>query len=205
MVNENCDDIEHQLRQLKEFSFRLGDSMERSAAELRTEGTSPSAELIAELQSYREVFCQMRSRLQGQKSVAVEVDAELVPATLNDLESKLTRQMARSRALALLDNVEGLTHVEGDQHLVVVVCQQACETARGEVLSESSKSRETIDALVHGVHPLAVLWTLVTQCDTLDDMQWTELLEQCATQLGREVATAVARHKLLMRETTNHI
>jgi hypothetical protein len=205
MVNENCDDIEHQLRQLKEFSFRLGDSMERSAAELRTEGTSPSAELIAELQSYREVFCQMRSRLQGQKSVAVEVDAELVPATLNDLESKLTRQMARSRALALLDNVEGLTHVEGDQHLVVVVCQQACETARGEVLSESSKSRETIDALVHGVHPLAVLWNLVTQCDTLDDMQWTELLEQCATQLGREVATAVARHKLLMRETTNHI
>lgn len=205
MVNENCDDIEHQLRQLKEFSFRLGDSMERSAAELRTEGTSPSAELIAELQSYREVFCQVRSRVQGQQSVAVEVDSESVPATLNDLESKLTLQMARSRALALLDSVDSLTHVEGDQHLVVAFCQQACETARGEVLSESSKSRETIDALVHGVHPLAVLWTLVTQSDTLDDMQWTELLEQCATQLGREVATAVARHKLLMRETTNHI
>ena len=205
MVNENCDDIEHQLRQLKEFSFRLGDSMERSAAELRTEGTSPSAELIAELQSYREVFCQVRSRVQGQQSVAVEVDSESVPATLNDLESKLTLQMARSRALALLDSVDSLTHVEGDQHLVVAFCQQACETARGEVLSESSKSRETIDALVQGVHPLAVLWTLVTQSDTLDDMQWTELLEQCATQLGREVATAVARHKLLMRETTNHI
>lgn len=205
MVNETCDEIEHQLRRLKEFSFRLGDSMERSAAELRTEGTSPSAELIAELQSYREVFCRMRSRLQVQQSVTAEVDADMVPATLIDLESKFTRQMARSRALALLDKVEGLTHVEGDQHLVVAVCQQACEKARADILSEDSTSQDTIDDLDHGRHPLAVLWTLVTQCDTLEDMRWTELLEQCATQLGREVATAVARHKLLIRETTNHI
>lgn len=202
MVDYTCDEIEHQLRQLKEFSFRLGESMERTADGLRTLGTSPSAELITDLQSYRDEFFKMRSWLQDQSAQGNQ-SASTAPGTLSDLESELTSQMSRSRALELIGRVEGLSHVEGDQHLVVAVCQQACETARGAILGERSKSDETMTALNNGQHPLAILWNLITHSDTLDDTQWTEMLEQCAKQLGREVATAVARHKLIIRETNN--
>ncbi len=200
MVDYSCDEIEHQLRQLKEFSARLGDSMERSANGLRTQGTSPSAELITDLQNYRDEFLKMRSWLQDQ-SARGDQSASAAPGTLTDLETELTSKMSRSRALELLGRIQGVSHVEGDQHLVVAVVQQACETARDEVLSESSKSDETMTALNNSQHPLAILWALTTQSDSLEDAQWTEMLEQCAKQLGREVATAIARHKLLIRDT----
>ena len=199
MVHVTCDEIEHQLRQLKEFSFRLGDSMQRTADELRTQGTSPPAELITDLQNFRDVFFNMRSWLQHQ-SDKNELDSETEPQSLVDLETRLTSHLARGRALKLIDGVQQLSHVEGDQHPVLVRCQQACEAARGEVLGGVADSQETMTALNNGQHPLAVLWTLVRHCDTLEDNEWTELLERCGHQFGREVATAVARHKLLIRE-----
>ena len=202
MVDYSCDEIERQLRQLKEFSARLGDSMERSASGLRTQGTSPSAELITDLQNYRDEFFKMRSWLQDQSDQGNQ-SVKLAPGTLTELETELTTKMTRSRALELISCIQGLSHVEGDRHLAVAVCQQACETARDEILGEGSKSDETAAALNHGQHPLAILRTLVTHSDTLDDTQWTEMLEQCGKQLGREVATAVARHKLVIRNTNS--
>lgn len=199
MVTYTCDEVEHQLRQLKEFSCRLGDSMERTADELRTQGTSPSAQLISDLQNYRDVFYRMRSWLQHQSSSAA-TESNSFPGTLTDLETELANQLSRSRALELIEQVRNVTHAEGEQHHVVAVCQQACETARGTILNGGPQLDETIAALNEGRHPLAVLWTLVTRGDTLEDAEWTDLLEQCANQLGREVATTVARGRLIVRK-----
>lgn len=197
MVTYTCDEVEDQLRQLKEFSFRLGESMERTADELRTQGTSPSSQLISDLQSYRDGFFKMQSWLQGQ-SAPTGADADATPGTLNDLETELATQLARSRAVELIDRVGRLSHAEGDQHHVVSVCQHACEIARGEICGGGQKAEETVNALNQGQHPLAVLWTLVARGDTLEDNEWTDLLEQCARHLGREVATTVARRKLVI-------
>lgn len=200
MVTYTCDEVEQQLRQLKEFSFRLGDSMEQTANDLRTQGTSPSAQLISDLQNYREVFSKMRSWLQSQSAPAA-AGLDLSPATLTDLETGLTSQLARTRALEFIEQVRRLTHIEGDQHHVVAVIQQACEAAHETILGEGPTSDETIASLNEGRHSLAVLWTLVTRGDTLEDNEWTELLEQCTNQLGREVATTVARRRLIVRDT----
>ena len=197
MVTYTCDEVEHQLRQLKEFSSRLGDSMERTADELRTQGLSPSAQLISDLQTYRDGFFKMRSWLQGH-SMPSEVAANATPNTLNDLETGLATQLARTRAVELIDRVGAMSHAEGDQHYVVSVCQQACEIARTDIFSGGPKAEETVAALNQGQHPLAVLWTLITRGDTLEDTEWTDLLERCAKDLGREVATTVARRKLVI-------
>jgi hypothetical protein len=137
----------------------------------------------------------MRSWLQGHPT---PVEAAGAPVTLNDLETELTTQFARSRAVELIDRVCGLSHAEGDHHQVVSVCQQACETARNEIFGGGPKAEETVSALNQGQHPLAVLWRLITLGDTLEDTEWTDLLEQCSRNLGREVATTVARRKLII-------
>ena len=199
-MDETTLDIEQQLQQLKVFSFRLGESMDRTAEALRIRGVSPSAELIDDLRTYRDVFAKVQSWLINQQPQSVSF---METSTLKDLENGVVNQMARRRALATIDEVATLTHVEGAQHPVAVTCQQMFQRARQEVLGSVPQSTQTIQALQEGLHPLNVLWTLVSQGDSLDDDTWTELLEQCAQQMGKDVATAVVRHKLRIQTNPN--
>lgn len=192
-VDETSLDIEQQLNQLKAFSFRLGESMDRTAEAMRIRGVSPSAELIADLRSYRDVFVKVQSWLINQQPPSVP---SMETSTLLELESGVLNQLTRRRALELLDQVARLIHIDGPQHPISINCQQACQQARLEIQGPAPQSTQTIQALQAGQHPLTVLWKLVSQSETLDDNEWTELLEQCAQQLGKDVATAVARHKL---------
>ena len=199
-MDETTLDIEQQLQQLKVFSFRLGESMDRTAEALRIRGVSPSAELIDDLRTYRDVFAKVQSWLINQQPQTVSL---METSTLKDLENGVVNQMARRRALATIDEVATLTHVEGAQHPVAITCQQMFQRARQEVLGSAPQSTQTIQALQEGLHPLNVLWTLISQGDSLDDDTWTELLEQCAQQMGKDVATAVVRHKLRIPNSPN--
>lgn len=84
MVNDTCDEIQRQLWQLKELSHRLGDAMERTADELRLLGASPPAELITDLQKFRDGVFKMRSWLRGQSKQA-DLEIATAPQTLSEL------------------------------------------------------------------------------------------------------------------------
>lgn len=195
-MDYSCEEVREQLEELKSFSHRLGETMGRTADELRATGSSPSAELIADLQSYRSRFQSLQSWLTTQPEPSFAGSAQPVLDSLDDLQRDLESKLVARRACEFLDHLQSLAHADGEHHPTLATCQRARQTAVDALKGPESISRPTCRAILDGLHPLNALWNLVQHQDKLSDEEWTASLERVAEHLGREVATSVARNKL---------
>lgn len=198
IVDDPCVEIQDQIQQAKAFSIRLAELMERAAEDLRTTGLSPSPELISALQNYRQMFRDLRTRLSDEIGGAPATEPLRTPASLADLERHFEGQVATRRALSFLDQLQHLSHLDGEQHPVLDVCRRACQATLEAVREQDANSRNIVRTINEGDHPLSALWNLLNHQETLNDNDWAELLERVTDHFGRDVATAVARHKLLI-------
>lgn len=198
IVDDSCLQIHKQFQQLKAFSVRLAELMEHAAEELRTTGVCPSMELISALQNFRQMFRDLQTHLDCGSDESAVTESERMPASLDKLERDFEARIATHKALGYLDQLQYLSHREGESHPVLAVCNRARLAALDAVHGMDGNSLNIVQAINAGDHPLSALWTLLNDQETLNDDEWTELLERVAEHLGRDVATALARHKLFI-------
>ena len=110
----------------------------------------------------------------------------MIQATLSKLES-----------VALIEHV-GEPGFAPWQH-----CLDEGTRLRGELLSVPAlQARFAAEQFLDPQTPLHAVVTLVADGDELSDERWTLLLDSVSAAYGRELSTAIARGKLILRSGT---
>jgi signal peptidase I len=181
----------------------LGQRMSMASSAMLVTGALPSPELIDSLRTTREAFSQVRAEIfdlvRGAGITPAKALEEVVSLRdLTDLLEGLEAAHAQSLALAVLDRVALLQHVDLINEFEPL--REAHQRAR--VLKTAIEAGGLADrhadvaVLADGRHPFAQLLELVESSQSLDDERWRLLEATVAEAFGRVLAAAAARAKL---------
>lgn len=200
IVADMCVEIPEQIQQLKASGLQLAELMERAAADLRSSGMSLSMELVTTWQNYRQMFQVLQDRVHEACGNLPNVHGN-ASTSLAHLEQRFEFISARNQALQFLWQLQQVSHREGPDHPVAAICRRACQRVIDTIDARNTQSQTVTQAINAGRHSLSALWSLLNQHESLNDDEWAERLDVVAEHLGREVATAVARRKLVILAT----
>jgi hypothetical protein len=123
--------------------------------------------------------------------------AEQDRPTLPELTLACVQQHTRHLAAALLDRVLAIRRSDSSQFPALDQCHADARNLRSELLSSHGvRTQDLAQALLSGRHSLAALLELVALGNILSDEQWTRQQDIVQEAYGKELAVAVARHKL---------
>lgn len=185
------DDVTTQLQDLKSLCVRLQTAMVQAATELRESGTEPPVELLDQMRLCRAQFRDLKNRLGLSPD-----DQDAAPLTLNDLEQLLQLRERVGAALSVIDAAESLTHRTEPHFPPLERLQVECRELR-DALSLPRPSSELIADLESGRHPVAAVVALVVHDDELSDELWSQRQSDVQSSFGRELATALARGRIV--------
>ena len=172
--------LESSLRQLRNRFVALASAMGEALIRLQKNELLPGPELGDEISRLRAEFGEMVSTI-GALASELQADAHgYAPindtATLHDVEEALRHLAIANQllieqlkeaekflesALAILDRLMHLRHVDRERFSPLVVCQDEAKSLRGDILQvKPPKLHESVQPLIEGSHPLSSLLKL---------------------------------------------
>lgn len=186
---------QQELQQLRGAARELSAAMARAAAELLETGAEPSESLLQQMQQFRAEFRRLHECVIEERSNDLPR-----PVSLQDLGVELQRRQDVAAALKLVNRAAGLRTRTGEAagpmferyHSEIAETRNALETGRSTM--------DVMQLLQTGRHPLVVAMRLAEDAEDLTDEDWGKAMEMVSTTLGRELATALARGRLMLVE-----
>ncbi len=203
-MNEVPQGLRDQFQNLCELKTELGNDLLRQAKNVTKNGLSPSTQLVATLETFRNRYTSLQSELSLSSTKGK-------PDCMNDLEEGFEREKLRSKAIAILEEVATLSHVDDPKFVPLMECQ----TVVKKITRQINKCKKLADdpdtqKLISGEHGLSALLMLAKEGDQLEDAQWTLLQDRLTdaipsmisdATLGRQLITAVSRGRLKLPES----
>ncbi|MGE3822375.1 MAG: hypothetical protein AB7I30_23420, partial [Isosphaeraceae bacterium] len=204
--------LSQELAELSDRFSELGERLLAAARQLHSPGLPPSDELLDGLASCRQEFLDLRDRsfgLAGSIPIACPLPEEV--ESLEDLNGLLERvSEAESRqskleehrrdSLLVIDRFLLISHASTPDFAPLAECHEKARALRRAIGdSDWSSLPEEVESLASGEHPYACLVGLISDRDELDDEEWARLHETVGQHLGKSLAAAAARAKLVMR------
>lgn len=185
--------LEGQLAALERQAVVLAVGLRAAAADLRRQQQGISRGLLHSLEEFHTQYTRLCARLVPDR----QSDRER--PTLPELVKACAHQQTRREAAALLQPVLQIVRIDGAATPLLDQVYDECRGLREDLRqSHSVRTLETAESVLRGEHWLAVLLRLVTQGELLSDEEWTRCLE-VVQSASKELAVAVARHKLILR------
>ncbi|HET6425587.1 MAG TPA: hypothetical protein VFG20_17995 [Planctomycetaceae bacterium] len=186
---------QHDLTQLRAAARELSDAMNRAAVELRDTGAEPPERLLQQMQQFRADFRRLRDCVVEERSG----DVPLL-GSLNDLDAELKQREELQAAMTLVHRAAGLQTRTGEAfgpmfdrwHSQILETRLALQTGRS--------TANVMELLQTGRHPLVVAMRLADGGDDMTDDDWGAAMETVSGALGRDLATALARGRLVVGE-----
>jgi hypothetical protein len=200
-------DVDGIFQRFAELSNRLV----RVAEELRATGSPPDESVIQELTLSRQTFNDLKARaleVAGHLAIAPSASAEGVGSlreleallqSLGEAEAKRAAEEDRKLlAISVLDHILGLAHRRVSSFQPLIDCQAKADALKQAIAALSWPNlHPDVEALVQGRHPLAELFTLIKEGESLDDDLWQLLEQEVAEAFGKPLSLAAARGRLV--------
>jgi hypothetical protein len=199
-VNEVLNQFRNRVSELRKRSSGLSASLREASRGLSETGRVTSTELIEDLWQFRNDFRDLRSSWPCHEdgvSNAISTADSLVA-----LEQEVESHAAVRGALAVLNCLEAI-EPQGDRELPMWQgCVAEGRALRDQLLASSpSESAACAKRLLALDHPLRAIVTLVAQAGELSDERWLALNDVVAESYGRDLVTAIVRHRLILPPT----
>ncbi len=186
------EDWQSELQQLRDQSTPLSAALEQAATELQTHGWEPSEMLLSDLQRFRAAFRRLREAvLDGRPERIAAV------RSLQDLSGEIAVQERNATARRVAEETRRLTSRDPQAAAALARIDQE-RAALTEQLQPAQPLPDLVEEVLAHRHPLQVAIHLVTAGDQLSDGDWETRLDQVRTALGREVAVAIARGRMIV-------
>ncbi|MBV9545830.1 MAG: hypothetical protein JOY61_15780, partial [Chloroflexi bacterium] len=196
----------------------LGDHLADASRELAAGGALPGVALIDELDVARSEFADIRrqaldlaaalnacSPSGAHEAATLEALETLLRSVAEATERQATSE-ARRRALAVLERVMSLRHREDAEFGPLAACHASAAELTAVISGvEWPATHPELTALADGSHPFSQLADFVEHQSELDDAGWELLHEAVAASLGRPLAVAAARGKLLFAQQSSTV
>jgi hypothetical protein len=188
----------------------LGECLLSAARQLHAPGTPPAEELLEAVGVCRRDFLSLCDRVREQ-AASLDVEAAAEPlSSLHDvsvlldhvaeaeiLQSRSEEQ--RHRALSVLDRVLSISHAGSSDFAPLLDCQERARSVRTAVAESHWASLDPeAERLAEGEHEFSNLLSLIEDRDELNDELWAALQENVGNELGKALAAAAARSKLIL-------
>ncbi len=183
---------QQELQQLRMAAREVSDAMTRAAVELRDDGAEPTEGLLQQMQQFRADFRRLR------ECVLEDGNGLTRAVSLQDLGAELQQRARVSAALKLVERAAELRTRTGETTGPMFERLQGEIAHARQALAAATPSLDTIQALDSGRHPLVVAVKLAEGADDLTDDDWSQAMESVTASLGRELATALARGRLMI-------
>jgi hypothetical protein len=210
-VNLNLDAFTRQLDDLIGRFADLGPKLGEAASELQDGGAPPAEALVEALAAARQEFVELRAEIvlaAETLGVAVPDNVEsarslepLLTAIGSALEAERRRagfDEMRSGIVAVLDRVDSITHQDDPDFGPLVTVKLKAAELKAAVAELTDANIEQAQAVVPKAQAFADLLTMLDATETVDDTRFSALEESVARAFGRQIAVAVARHRLLL-------
>lgn len=210
-VNLNLEAFTRQLADLIGRFADLGAKLGEAARELQDGGAPPADALVEALAAARLEFIELRAEIvlaAETLGVAVPDHVEsarrlepVLAAMGSALEAhrrRATFEETRGRILAVLDRIDGVTHQDDANFGPLVTAKVKAAELKNSVLALADSSLEQAQAVFARAQPFADLLSMLDATDAIDDARFSALEESVAHAFGRQIAVAVARHRLLL-------
>ena len=159
-----------------------------------------SAETIEELWQFRNDFRELRSSWPGNEGREGKVSNTVSTAdSLTALEHEVECQVSVRGALAVLNCLEAI-QTTGDRELPMWQgCVSEGRALRDQLVASSpSEAAACAKRLLANDHPLRAVVKLVAHHGELSDERWLALNDVVAESYGRDLVTAIVRHRLTL-------
>jgi tetratricopeptide (TPR) repeat protein len=191
----------------------LGEKLASAARLMNSVGAPPAADDVRKLNDCRQRFDSLRGEaLERVESLRVPNPPAIALDTLQDLASVLddlsdaelqNRELEQLRldALTVLDRVLALADRDGEEFPPLRECQ-----ARAAQLRDTIESGHWLqlpaqtESLAEGTHALVDFLRLVEHRESLSDRDWADLHENVGESLGKPLAVAASRARLVVRD-----
>jgi hypothetical protein len=210
-VNLNLDAFTRQLDDLIGRFADLGPKLAEAASELQDGGAPPAEALVEALAAARLEFVELRAEIvlaAETLGVTVPDNVEsarslepLLTAIGSALEAERRRagfEEMRSGIVAVLDRVDSITHQDDPDFGPLVTVKLKAAELKAAVAELTDANIEQAQAVVPKAQAFADLLTMLEATETVDDTRFSALEESVARAFGRQIAVAVARHRLLL-------
>lgn len=206
------EELSGQLASLCQQYADLTQPLYDTASALKEPGAPPSDDVLQRLTTCRDGFHALRDQIHGEADQVGLAVVNGETANLSALGQFLTRIDSeqqrfgelRRQALALLDQVVGLKHIEQEPFALLQGCQGQAHSLRDQVAAASAVDLDRLASpLTKPDHPFAQLINLVAGQHTLDDDAWATAYETVAQEFGRSLAVAASRARLAPSQGTN--
>ena len=209
-MSKSIENIDAELKGLRENSMELADVLEVSAAKLR-EGEPLPTELAERILSYNNALGTISLELTRITSPpafpAVEHSTVLLPiAELEDLLKVAHLKYEHEKALFILEQIEALRSPL-DSPEFLGECLTEARRIKGQLQSQSPEDYQKSDSeLKEGVQAFEALLDLVVNYRLLSEQQWDLFVDRVTAKLGKRLALAAARGRMeLSHEAINEI
>ncbi len=193
---------------LNQFRMRVGELRRRSGSlssglreasrGLTENGRVASTNMIEELWQFRNDFRELRSSWPANEGREESVsNAASAADSLVALEQEVECQVCVRGALAVLNCLEAIQST-GDRELPMWLgCVSEGRALRDQLVASSPKEAAACaKRLLANDHPLRAVVTLVVHHGELSDERWLMLNDVVAESYGRDLVTAIVRHRL---------
>ncbi len=212
-MGQNFEAWFQRLSLLQQAFSRLGAQLYEAGKDLQERGILPGENFVEEILASRRDFAELRTEVTefAHSLSASSLPAFVEPLTLKEVEVLLQAvieidkiAIIRQKAWPVLDRVLAIAHVNNLDFLPLQE-QQAKARELQQAIEEPDDSASSFQALADGTHPFCALLTLIERREELDDEQWETLKEAVAEPLGKPLALAASRGKLIIPAEKNSL
>ena len=199
-MKEVLDRFRTRVGELRKRSGGLSAALRDASRGLSENGRVASAETIEELWQFRNDFRELRSSWPGNEGREGKASNTVSTAdSLIALEHEVECQVSVRGALAVLNCLEAI-QTTGDRELPMWQgCVSEGRALRDQLVASSpSEAATCAKRLLANDHPLRAVVKLVAHHGELSDERWLALNDVVAESYGRDLVTAIVRHRLTL-------
>jgi hypothetical protein len=193
MMAADLDVLAAELGELRGERDRLIATLTPSVEALRTHGAGPAFDLLQALRAYR----QRHQRLETQCTADAALSALGGRASLDAWEHPVHEARHAQKLAVFFDALHRCELRSGEMPGPLARVWEDADRVRQRI---SGGETSLAEELLAGRHPLALFLQLVRQGEELADAEWTELQDRVSECYGRELSTAIARGRIVLRE-----
>ena len=199
-MKEVLNQFRQRVGELRRRSGGLSSSLREASRGLTENGRVASTKMIEELWQFRHDFRELRSSWPTDEGREETVrNAVSTADSLVALEQEVECQVCVRGALAVLNCLDAIQPT-GDRELPMWQgCVSEGRALRDQLLASSpTEAAACAKRLLANDHPLRAIVTLVAQHGELSDERWLMLNDVVAESYGRDLVTAIVRHRLAL-------
>lgn len=188
-----------QLGRLQSIRGEVSAALRKISSDLLETGCAPKAENLDPLVRFREDIRELQASLPRPTGAPSTETGTGGPLSLNGCEEELNALELIQTALARLDCIGRIRHVDQPDFPPWICCREDGIRLREDLLSAPAVAlRETAEQFLAPQSPLNAIVTLIADGSELSDDRWSLLLDSVSAAYGREISIAIARGKLIL-------